>query len=125
MTVQDPSIPSHGRMAFGLFRLDHRLRLLDRKSEPEHGTATATFFNPDAPPMSFDDASANREAKPHSTFTGRTGAIELIEDAPFIAGWNPGPSIGNLKNQFMTGHRCRQIYGRRRGRILQGILKQV
>src|SRR5512147_1681782 len=98
MTVQDPPIHSQGRMARGLFRLDHRLSLLDRKSEPEHGTAAGTFFNPDAPPMSFDDASANREAKPNSPFTGRTGPIELIEDAPFIAGWNPGPAIGNVKN---------------------------
>ena len=36
-------------MAFDLFRLDRRLSLLDRKSEPEQGAATGAFFNPDAP----------------------------------------------------------------------------
>src|SRR4249920_1008617 len=107
MIVQDPSISSHDRMAFCLFRLDRRLSLLDRKSEPEQGAATGAFFNPDAPPVSFDDAPANRETKPNTPLTGRTGPIELIEDALFIAGWNPGPSIGDLKNQFVIRGCCR------------------
>src|SRR5580765_2374334 len=112
-------------MAFGLFRLDRRLSLLDRKSEPEHGTTTGAFFNPDAPPMSFDDASANREAKPHTPLTGRTGPIELIENALFIPRWNPGPSIGDPKNQFAIGGRSRQLNGRGRRGKFQGILKQI
>src|SRR5512147_1103513 len=111
-------------MAFGLFWLDRRLSLLDRKSEPEYGTATRAFFNPDAPAMSFDNASANREAKAHPPLTGRPGPVELIKDALFIPGWNPRPSIGDPKNQFVIGGRCRQLNGRGRRGKFQGILKQ-
>ncbi len=88
-------------MAFGLFCLDRRLSLLDRKSEPEQGAATGAFFNPNPSAMSFDDPRQMVKTKPHSPLTGRTGPIELIEDALFIAGWNPRPSIGDLKNQFV------------------------
>src|SRR5262245_28830109 len=116
MIVQDTSLCSHDRMGFGLFRLDCRLSLLDRKSEPEHGSTTGAFFNPDTPPMSFDNTSANRKAKPHTPLPGMTSTIELIEDALFIPGWNPGPSIGDPKNQFVIGGRCRQLNGRSRRR---------
>jgi hypothetical protein len=107
MTVQDPSILSHNRMTFGLFRLDRRLNLLDRKSEPEQGAATRTLFNPNPSAMGIDDSAADGQAETHSALTDRTSPIELIEDALFIAGWNPGPSIGDLKNQFAIRDLCR------------------
>ena len=80
-------------MAFGLFRLDRRLSLLDRKREPEQGAATGTLFDPNSSTMSLDDSAADGQAEAHSPLTGRTGPIELIEDALFIAGWNPGPTM--------------------------------
>ncbi len=112
-------------MAFGLFRLDCRLSLLDRKSEPEQGTTTGTLFNPNPSAMGLDDSAANGQAEAHSPLTSRTGPIELIEDALFIAGRNSWPSIGDPKNQFVIGGRCRQLNGRGRGGKFQGILKQI
>jgi len=112
-------------MALGRFRLDRRLSLLDRKSEPKHGAATGTLFNPNPSAMGLDDSAADGQAEAHPPLTGRTGPIELIEDALFIAGWNPGPSISDLKSQFVISARCRQLDGRGRRGKFQGILKQV
>src|ERR1700693_2031544 len=112
-------------MAFGLFRLDRRLSPLDWKSEPEQVAATGTLFNPNTSAMGLDDSAADGQAEAHSPLAGRTGPIELIEDALFIAGWNPGPSIGDLKSQFVIRDRCRQLDGRGRRGKFQSILKQV
>ena len=118
MIVQDTSICSHDRMAFGLFRLDRRLSLLDRKSEPEQGTTTGAFFNPNPSTMSLDDSATDGQTESHSSLTRRTSPVEFIEDALFIAGWNPRPAIGDLKDQFVIRNRCGQLDGRgRRGKF--------
>src|SRR6185295_14987602 len=109
MMGQDPSIPSHDRMAFGLFRLDRRLGLFNRKSKPKQGAASRPLLDPNLSAMGLDNSTADGQTEAYPPFTGRTGPIELIEDALFSTGRNSGPSIGDLKNQFVIGGRCRQL----------------
>ena len=56
--------------------------------------------------MRFNDAATDGESESHSSFPGRFRAVELVEDADFIAQWNALPSIGYVDQNFpVTGRR--------------------
>ena len=84
-----------------MFGGDRRLLSEQGNRESKYGTTAGAILGPDAPAMRFDDAAANREPEPDSSFSRRFRAIKFVEDAGFLPDGNSRPSIRDFDDHFL------------------------